>query len=113
MATCLERVVVPPPMTLDEMKAMAQEQFGDEFALASRKGDFDCLEAFGQSKSLRRGFERLGMSCQSFDCRNSFIIINNVFPYFPNLDIECDSFSKKNSSHPMTLVKKSSPLAKD
>lgn len=70
MATCLERVVAPPPMTLDEMKAIAKEMFGDEIGIAARKGEYDCLEAFGQSKSLRLGFERLGMSCHSFDCRN-------------------------------------------
>lgn len=61
-------------MTLDEMKAMAKEMFGDEAGIASRKGEYDCLEAFGQSKSLRMGFQRFGMSCHSYDVRNSFDI---------------------------------------
>ena len=66
MAT-LEPVLVRPAMSLQEMKDVAKELYGSQ--LATRQAEYDCLEIFGQSASLRSGFQRAGLKCQSFDVR--------------------------------------------
>ena len=68
MANLLERVVPPPAMSLEEMRAMGKDLYGDN--LGAREAEYDAIEVFGQSASFRDGFQRMGLRCQSFDYRD-------------------------------------------
>lgn len=67
----LERVVRPPALGFEEVKARLISAHPE---LASnplaRKGVYDALEVFGQSESIRSGFRKFGMQAVSFDYRS-------------------------------------------
>ena len=69
MNSKMERVVRPPAMGLEELKAILIAKYPQ---LArnplAREGRYDCMEVFGQSRAITDGFETLGMKAVSFDC---------------------------------------------
>lgn len=70
MEKYLPRLVKPPAMSLDEIKAYSTNLMGHCNPVI-RKGRFDFLEVCGQSESIRNGFAKLSMESVAFDCRVS------------------------------------------
>eukprot|EP00435_Cladocopium_sp_Y103_P052740 s1461_g16.t1 len=71
MSHKLTRVVRPPAMSLDELKAYLVSQHPElaEDPKHRPHAVHDCVEVFGQSGAIQTGFRKYGMSAAAFDYR--------------------------------------------
>ena len=71
MSHKLTRVVRPPAMSLDELKAYLVSQHPElaEDPKHRPHAVHDCVEVFGQSGAIQSGFRKYGMSAAAFDYR--------------------------------------------
>jgi len=71
MTHVLEKVVRPPVMTLEGAKQWlisVKPELGED-PLKRTCGEYHGLEIFGQSSSIKDGFDRRHLRCEALDCR--------------------------------------------
>ena len=77
----MERVVRPPAFDLEYLKEYARQRYPE--GVMRREGTLDCLEIFGQSGALPRGYARHNLRCESFDVRilvgaDCLVLVDNL-----------------------------------
>lgn len=83
MAGVLTKVVKQPAIELEHLKALLIENNPVLKNPAERTGcTASCVELFGQSMSMRGGFEARGLRCVSFDVRTLLLIVKRAFSKF-------------------------------
>jgi hypothetical protein len=103
MSHKLTRVVRPPAMSLDELKAYLVSQHPElaEDPKHRPHAVHDCVEVFGQSGAIQSGFRKYGMSAAAFDYRVLAVSFKNswegqgkklTYDYHHQCKVACSCF---------------------